>query len=409
MKRVAVTGMGCVSALGNGVRETWSSAIAGQGGARPITLTVEGDRAFTTTAVVAALRYDPLPALMARFGRKPIIAVDRFANLAAAATAEALDEAGLGAGSAQLRDAAIMWGACSGGLISIEQAYERMFALGHPNPHPLTVPRLMVSAPASHISILFGVRGLCLSISSACASSAHAIAEGMYLIRSGRAQTVIAGGSDASLSYGGLQSWKALQAISEVACRPFSRDRDGTILGEGAATLILEDEAAARERGAHILCYLTGAGATSDASHMTQPDAESAAAAVRAAHAEAGLPVDEPILISAHGTGTLLNDRMETQALREVYGRALDACRVMATKSAHGHMLGAGGAMEVLLGVQALIHQEAIPTLNFLDEDSECPLPLVLGREAISYRALLSTSFAFGGLNSALIAQLPET
>ena len=407
MNRVAVTGMGCVSALGRDAPEAWSNAIDGRCGAQLETFAVEGPAGMQTSAVVAALKHDPLPALSARFGRKSISGVDRFANFGAAATAEALDDAGLSIGDAQLQAAAILYGVCSGGLTAIEAAYERMFALGHTNPHPLTVPRLMVSAPASHISMLFGVKGLCLSLASACASSAHAIAEGMYLIRSGRAQTVIVGGSDASLTYGALQSWRALQATSEVACRPFSKGRDGTILGEGAATLILEDEQAARKRGARIYCVLAGAGASSDASHMTQPNAESAAAAVRAAHLEAGLPLETPLLISSHGTGTALNDRVETQVFRQVYGEHLNASRVMATKSAHGHMLGAGGAMELVLAILALLKQEAIPILNFLEPDPQCDLPLVLNREPIDFDAVLSTSFAFGGLNSAIIAKLP--
>jgi nodulation protein E len=404
--RVVVTGMGCVSAIGGSVDSAWDSALAGRGGAEATAFTVDGGN-ICVSARVAALKADPMPMLMTRFGRKPILAVDRFANLAAAATMEALDDAGLDAGDVRLERASIVYGACSGGLVSIEGAYQRMFLAGAANPHPLTVPRLMASAPASHLSILFGVQGLCLTVATACASSAHAIAEGMHLIRSGRAETVIVGGTDASLTYGAMQSWDALQATSPAACRPFSRGRDGTILGEGAATLILESEASARQRGAPVHCILAGAGASSDASHMTQPNAASAAAAVRAAHADAGLPLDTALLISAHGTGTMLNDKTETTVLRDVYGAHLAGNRVIATKSAHGHMLGATGAMEFILAIKALVQGIAPPILNYIEADPDCHLPLVLEPEQMAYRAVVSTSFAFGGLNSVLIANLP--
>ncbi|WP_421934770.1 beta-ketoacyl-[acyl-carrier-protein] synthase family protein [Phenylobacterium sp.] len=406
MTRVVVTGMGCVSAIGQGVDQAWDNVLNGRGGAARQTFPVDGE-GVSTEAVVAAVTNDPLPALMAQFGRKPILAVDRFANLAAVATLEALGDAGVEPGQAVLERAAIVYGACSGGLVSIEAAYARMFLTGGGQPHPLTVPRLMSSAPASHLSILFGVRGLCLTVATACASSAHAIAEGMHLIRSGRADMVIVGGADASLTYGAMRSWGALQATSPSACRPFSKGRDGTILGEGGATLILESEVSASRRGARAHCYLAGAGASSDAAHMTQPNAKSAAAAVRAAHEDAGLPLDTGVLISAHGTGTALNDVTESWVLQDVYGAHLSQNRVIATKSAHGHMLGATGAMELILAVKALAHGLAPPILNYLELDPDCELPLVLAPEAITYRAAISASFGFGGLNSVLAVTLP--
>jgi nodulation protein E len=189
------------------------------------------------------------------------------------------------------------------------------------------------------------------------------------------------------------------------ACRPFSIDRKGMVLGEGAATLVLEDEAHARARGAHIHAELAGYGTTADAGHITQPDAERAAAAIKAAHKDADLAADAPILYSAHGTGTRLNDRAETQALRLAYPASLARHRIIATKSAHGHMLGATGAMEFLIGVQALNAQQVPPILNFLGPDPECDLPLALGAEPFACQALVSSSFAFGGLNCVLIAK----
>jgi nodulation protein E len=402
MTRVAVTGLGCVSGLGANLSEAWENALAGVTGIGPHVVTVSED--IETTTLAAAVKEDPTQRLSSRFGRKSIMAVDRFSNFGAAATAEALEDAGIELGSAQLQRASIVYGACSGGVHSIESAYARMF-IDRAGPHPLTIPRFMTSAPTSHLSILFGVQGLCLTIATACASSAHAIAEGMHLIRAGRAETVIVGGTDASLTYASLQSWKALQAVSQTACRPFSLGRDGTVIGEGAATLVLESENSAHRRGARIHCLLVGAGATSDASHMTQPNAESAARAVMEAYADAGLDVGEPALISAHGTGTVLNDHCETKVLHSIYSDGLFNHRVIATKSGHGHMLGASGAMEFILGIKALNTATAPPILSFVEGDPNCQLPLVLKPEPISYRTLVSNSFAFGGLNSVLIAQ----
>lgn len=405
MTQVVVTGLGCVSALGLGVDAAWARLLANDTGVSVEDVVAAGQPECSVLAPVARVRQDFEGPLVQRFGRKVIGAVDKFSNLAAAATIEAIDDAGLEAGSSQLRDAAILYATTTGGLSSIEAAYQRLFDARLTMVHPLTVPRLMGSGAVSHLSMLLGVRGLCYGIASACASSAHAIGEGMHLIRSGRAEVAIVGGSDASVTYGGVQAWRALQAVSDTACRPFSAGRDGTVLGEGAATLILESEAHARGRGARIYGELAGYGASADATHLTKPNAETAADAVRHAHKDAGLAFDTPLLISAHGTGTILNDVTETAVLSSVYGPGLAQSRVIATKAAHGHMLGAVGAMEFLLALLALQKRIAPPIHGYLAADPACDLPLVLAPESISYDAAISTSFAFGGLNCALIAR----
>ena len=264
----------------------------------------------------------------------------------------------------------------------------------------------MGSASVSQLSMLFGIKGLAFATSSACASSAHAIGEAMHMIRAGRAQIVVAGGSDASISFGSWLGWKALQAMSPQTCRPFSAGRNGMILGEGAATLVLEDMDHATARGATIYAELAGAGASSDAFHLTQPDGEGAVKAMRQAHADAGVALGTPALISTHGTGTPVNDKMEAEAIGQVYGDALARHRVIATKSAHGHLLGGAGAIEFLVGLQALRAGLAPPVLNYLGPDPECDLPLALGApQPIAAEVLVSNSFAFGGLNSVLIAR----
>lgn len=408
MRRVVVTGLGCVSALGNDVVTTWRALEEGYTGIRQRTVYPKANSELAATGPMASVDFDVVEALSETFNPKTISSVDRFANFAALATNEALADAGLIDQSSLLPEACIIYGSSNGGLATIDDSYDRLYNLKSRVLHPLTVPRLMGSAAVSHLSILFGIKGLSYGISSACASSAQAICEGMHLIRSGRAKVVIVGGSDASLTYGSLRSWQSLRAVSEDTCRPFSMGRDGTVLGEGAATLILEDEETALKRGAVPYVELCGAGATADASHITQPDAKSAAAAIRAAHEDSGISLSEPILISAHGTGTMLNDRSEANALRDVYGAALFNSKVIATKSSHGHMLSATGAIEALIAIVALVKQKAPAIQNHIAADPECDIPLVLAPEPIAFRAALSTSFAFGGLNCVLMVRLPS-
>jgi nodulation protein E len=408
MRRAVVTGMGCVSGLGRNLCETWSAMLEGRGAIRSVDIAVEGDAAQALSIVVAKVDDKTVLAkLNASFARRRLATVDRFSNMAAAATLEALEQAGL-VGADALANAAIVYGNSSGGNAAIEAGYHRLFCDGFTFGDPLLIPRTMSSGAVSHLSMLFGIRGQCMAVSSACASSAHAISESMHLIRSGRAELVVTGGSDASLTYGSLLGWRDLYALSRDACRPFSAGRQGTVLGEGAATLVLESEEHALARGASILAIVAGSASTSDAAHITRPDSDSAARAVSAALDDAGLKASEPMLISSHGTGTVLNDKSEAEALRKVFGEQLFAHRVVATKSAHGHMLGASAAMELVVGIAALQAGVAPPILSYLGPDSDCDLPLVLEPEAISFRTLLSTSFAFGGLNCVLVAQAPN-
>jgi len=395
-----------VSGLGAGVAQTWANLIAGQSAIRPFAIHPDGQPELSFAGVAAPAVAGAADPLRRHFEEKQLNA-DAFANFAAAATLEALQDAGLWK-DARLTDAAIVYGSASGGNAAIEAGYQRLFLSRLANVHPMTVPRLMSSAAASHLAMLFGIRGHALAISSACASSAHAIAEAMHMIRAGRADIVVTGGADASLTFGSLYGWKALQAMAPDMCRPFSIDRKGMVLGEGAATLILEEEEHARARGARILAEVAGAASNSDARHLTQPDPERAAAAIAAAHRDADLAKDAPLLISSHGTGTRLNDRSEARALHLAYDGNLTRHRVIATKSSHGHMLGATGAMELLTAILALNAQMAPPILGYIGPDPECDLPLALEPVPIAAEAIMSASFAFGGLNSVLIAKKPE-
>jgi nodulation protein E len=404
--RVAVTGLGCVSGLGQGVEASWARLRAGEGGIRRLVRQFSGDPRFTIDGPVAAIEALDGVALEAHAGRRVLSQMDPVSAYAAVASHEALADAGLLDQPDLLADAAIVYGSASGGNQTIEEAYGRVFLKLASSIHPLTIPKYMASASVSQLSMLFGVKGLAFATSSACASSAHAIGEAMHMIRAGRARIVLAGGSDASISFGSWLGWKALQAMSPDACRPFSIGRNGMVLGEGAASLVLEDLEHARARGATIYAEVAGAGASSDAFHLTQPDGAGAVKAISLAHADAGLARDAPALISTHGTGTPLNDKMEAEAIRQVYGPGLDRHQVIATKSAHGHLLGGAGAIEFLIGLLALREGLAPPVLNFQGADPDCDLPLVLGApQPLAAEVLVSNSFAFGGLNSVLIAR----
>ena len=403
--RVAVTGLGCVSGLGQGVPASWAALTAGVCGIRPLSLRHPDVERMVKEGPAAPIDVLDTAAVDAFAGRKVTAQLDPVAAYALVATHEALADAGL-LNAPELADAAILYGGASGGNETIEDGYVRILTKGQSTVHPLTVPKRMSSAAVSHISMLFGVRGLAFAIASACASSAHAIGEAAHMIRAGRNKLVIAGGADASLNFGSWVSWVALRAMASDTCRPFSIDRKGMVLGEGAATVVLEDFDHARARGATIYAELIGVGASSDAAHLTAPSAQGAAAAVRGAYTDASLDPDTPVLVSAHGTGTPLNDKTETEVMRGILGGDLSRHRVIATKSAHGHLLGAGGALQFLHAVLALKNGVAPPILNYLGPDPECDLPLALGAtQAFEAEALVSNSFAFGGLNSVLIAR----
>ncbi|UAK25917.1 beta-ketoacyl-[acyl-carrier-protein] synthase family protein [Sphingomonas nostoxanthinifaciens] len=399
--RVAITGMGCVSGLGQGVDATWARAVDGDGAIAPFALP-RGETARMTGPAAPVTALDP-SAIEARFDRRVLGQLDPLSRFVVVAATEAIDAAGLIGDPVLDTRTAIMIGCGSGGNETSDSGYRRLYERGQTKVHPQTIPTAMISAPASQLAMLFGVHGPALTIASACASSAHAIGEAMHMIRAGRADVVIAGGGEACLTLGSWVAWASLGAMANDNCRPFSIDRQGLVLGEGAAVLVLEAWDRAVARGATIHGELIGYGATSDAAHITMPDQTGIEAAIRAAHADAGLALDVPVLISSHGTGTRLNDATEAAALRAVYGEALGESLVIATKSAHGHLIGGSGALEFVLGLRALVAGVAPPILNHRGADPACDIPLALAATPIGYDHLVSNSFAFGGLNAVLI------
>jgi len=396
-RRVAVTGLGVISALGGNSAEFWQALQAGQPGIRPLRAVDPALLRFPNAAEV------PNYAPEQYFDEKELGLVDRFAQFGVIAAREAIASAGI-EWTPQLREStAIITGTCVGGQTTEDEGFVNLYRNNIPRVNPFTIPRTMGNAAASRISLETGVVGPTYTISTACSSSNHAIGQAFWMVRSGAVEMAITGGSEAFFSLGFLKAWEAMRVVSPDTCRPFSKDRRGLILGEGAAMLVLEPLDAARARGAAILGEIIGFGMSSDAFHITQPSPDGAARAMRAALSDAGVEPARIGYINAHGTATLANDVAETTAIRKVFGEHADRLQVSSTKSMHGHTLGAAGAIEAAATLLALRNGILPPTANFNEPDPACDLDVIpnVARPA-EIEFALSNSFAFGGLNAVL-------
>ncbi|GGG63143.1 beta-ketoacyl-[acyl-carrier-protein] synthase family protein [Edaphobacter dinghuensis] len=397
MHRVVVTGTGVISALGNNTPSFWQSLISGVSGIQEMVNVDISQIRFKNAAQVR--NYVPED----NFAARDIDVMDRFAQFAVLAAREAVAAAGI-EWTPDLREtAAVVTGSCLGGRGTEEAGYWELFHNGKSRVHPYTIPLGMSNAGTSHISMQFGIEGPAYNLSTACASSAHAIGHAFWLVRSGVAPLAIAGGSEAPFFLGGLKAWEAMRVISKDTCRPFSAERSGLILGEGAAMLVLESLEAALARGACPLAEVVGFGMSADAGHITQPVAKGPARAMRLALRDANLTHEQIGYINAHGTATEANDRIETTAIRDAFGAHADKLAVSSTKSMHGHALGAAGALEAVASILSLKHGILPPTANFLTPDPACDLDIIPNQaRAATVEACLSNSFAFGGLNATL-------
>ena len=397
MRRVAITGLGAICALGRTVSETAQSLRAGRSGIGPIESADVSQLRFQNGAEVRGYTHRPY------FDDRRADFIDRFAQFAVIAAREAVADASI-AWTQELREtAAIITGSCVGGQSTEDIGFHEVYKLGHNRVHPLTIPKTMANAGASHISMEFGITGPGFTISTACSSSGHAIGQAFEMIRTGKTDLALTGGSEATFSFGILKAWEAMRVVSPDTCRPFSKDRRGMILGEGGAMLVLEPLEAAVARGARIHAEIVGFGMSSDACHITQPSSDGAARAMRVALRDAGLRPEQIGYINAHGTGTAANDKSEAAAIRAVFGAHADSLPVSSTKSMHGHLLGAAGALECLATVLALRDGELPPTANFNECDPECDLDVIQNQARQGQvEWALSNSFAFGGLNAVL-------
>jgi nodulation protein E len=395
--RVVITGVGAVSALGLNVEEFWQALAEGRPGIVPIQQIDVSTLRFQNAAEVR--NFDPL----AYFRNKESDFLDRFAQFAVVAARQAVRDSGIEWTPELCERSAIVTGSCAGGQGTEDEGYQNLYLYRKPRVNPLTIPRAMENAGASHISIETGITGPTFTISTACSSSNHAIGHAFWMVRSGIAEAAVTGGSEAPFGMGNLKAWEAMRVVSPDTCRPFSKTRRGMILGEGGAMLVLETLERAQARGAHIYAEIVGFGMSSDAHHLTQPTKEGPACAIRRALADGGLVPEQIGYINAHGTATPANDPTESCAIRMALGPHAGRVAVSSTKSMHGHALGAAGAIEAVATVLALKNGILPPTANFQEPDPQCDLDYVPNqarRAQVEYA--LSNSFAFGGLNAVL-------
>ncbi len=397
MRRVVITGIGVVSALGNNAAEFWESLRKGHSGIGPITRIDTSDLRFKNAAEVCG--FDAAE----HFDERMMLMLDPFAHFGIVAAREAIQDSGIEFSSELKERAGVITGSCLGGKETEDAFYYELYANKKTRVPPIAIPRSMSNSVASHVSIEYGLTGATFTTSTACSSANHAIGQAFWLIRHGTLDAAVAGGSEAPLCYGNLKAWEAMRVVAPDTCRPFSRDRNGMILGEGGAMFMLEEMESAKARGAKIYAEIAGFGMSADAHHLTMPLAAGAAKAMKGALEDAGLAPENIGYINAHGTATQANDSMESNAIRLVFGSCTDDIPVSSTKSMHGHTLGAAGAVEAAATVLGMYHGKLPPTANFTEADPECNLNIIKN-DAVEtvVEAAISNSFAFGGLNAVL-------
>jgi 3-oxoacyl-[acyl-carrier-protein] synthase II len=404
-RTVCVTGVGVISPIGANVPAFLDGLRSGRSGIRALRSEFSDRIAHNAFGIVDLPAQTTPP-------KARLAGLDRFCALALIAAHEAVAHAGL-RGSAYLDRAIVTVGTGMGGAETMQQGFEDLLLRAGARVNPMTVVKGMNNAAAAHVAMDFGCHGHSITYSTACSSSAIAIGEAMRSIRSGHADLAIAGGAEALLTYGTITAWQALRTLAipdpadpSTACRPFAADRTGLVLAEGAGFVLLEEEQHARARGATIHARLSGYGTSTDAVHMTKPDPGGQAAAMQAALADAGLQASEIGYLNAHGTATLAGDIIETQAIKQVFGRQARTLAISSTKSMHGHLMGATGAVEFIASLLALWHGFAPPTINLHRPDPQCDLDYVPNHARGEFRVehVMSNSFAFGGSNAVLIA-----
>lgn len=405
-RRVVVTGLGCVSPVGNNVTETWQALLAGKSGSAPITAF---DASAHKTKFAAEVKgFDPA----ALFGTKDARKMDRFTQLATAATLEAMAQSGLTITESNRDRVGILIGSGIGGILTLVEQYEAMRQRGPDRVSPFLIPMMISDGAAGNIAIRIGARGPNMSLATACASGTNALGEAAEMIRRNAADVMIAGASEAAISAIAMAGMNVMTALStrnddpQTASRPFDKDRDGFVMGEGAGILILESLENAQARGANILCEFSGYGTTDDAHHISAPaeDGAGAANSMRLALQDAGLGLTEIDYINAHGTSTPMNDKSETAAIKTVFGEQAYKIPVSSTKSMTGHLLGASGALEAVISSMAIMDNILPPTINYSTPDPICDLDYVPNQaRKAEPRHVMSNSFGFGGHNATLV------
>jgi 3-oxoacyl-[acyl-carrier-protein] synthase II len=410
MRRVAVTGIGLITPVGCGHRAVWPALVAGRSG---IVHIEEFDTSNLRTNIAGVCRdFRPLDF----FDEREMARLDRVSQMAIAATGMATREAGLANGQLDSYDVGVILGTGFGGQGSIEEYCGAFFSNGKGRRSALAIPKSMYNASSSNIAIRFKTRGPNLTVTTACSSGANAIGQAFHLIRYGHADRMIAGGADAPVTPVVMDAWKDMRVLStkndppERACKPFSANRDGFVLAEGAGIVVLEALELAVERGAHVYAEVIGYGSTADASHITFPDPDGEANAILRALKDAGIAASEVDHINAHGTATKLNDQSETEAIKRVFGSRAHEIPINSIKSMLGHSMGAAGAIEFIATALAIDHQVIPPTINYEEADPQCDLDYTTeGARRMSsnsrLRTAMSNSFGFGGNNAVLVVR----
>ena len=405
-KRVVVTGLGCVSPVGNNVNDTWQALLAGKSGAAPITAF---DASAHKTKFAAEVKgFDPV----ALFGTRDARKMDRFSQFATAATLEAMEQAGLKVDESNRDRVGILIGTGIGGIITLLEQYEVLRERGPERVSPFLIPMMISDNAAGNIAIRIGARGPNMALATACASGTNALGEAAEMIRRGSADVMIAGGAEAAITALSMAGMNVMTALStrnddpQTASRPFDKNRDGFLMGEGSGILILESLEYAQARGAKILCEFSGYGTTDDAHHISAPAENGAGAAISMSLAlqNADLKPEDVSYINAHGTSTYLNDTSETAAIKTVFGEQAYKIPVSSTKSMTGHLLGASGAVEAVFSAMAIMNNILPPTINYETPDPICDLDYVPNQpRQADPNYVMSNSFGFGGHNATLI------
>ena len=397
MNRVVITGAGTINALGGSVLETLHAMREGQLGIGPLQMR---DLDRLSVKIGGQIKdFDP----ETHFDRQKLALYDRVTQLVLLASREAMAQSGLEITEELSETTGVVLGTAAGGMNTWDDNFRSVYEEGKNRVHPFVVPKLMTNAAASHLSMAYNIKGPSLTVSTACASSNHAIGLAFQMVRSGMARAMLAGGADAMLTFGGIKAWEGLRVMSKTACRPFSANRSGMVQGEGAGVFVLETYEGAKARGAEILAELIGFAMTSDAGDIVMPNQQGAVRAIRGALRDARLDPQDIGYINAHGTGTAANDKTECAAVTEVFGTHAQALMMSSTKSMHGHLIGGTGAVELLACLMALRDGVIAPTIGYELPDPECALDVVpnIARHA-KVTATLSNAFAFGGMNAVL-------
>ena len=397
MKRVVITGSGTINSLGQNVSKTLSAMREGACGIGHLDFK-DVDR---LSIKIGGQVHDFEPEKV--FNRQQLSLYDRFTQFTLLAAREALSQSGLTFTGELAAKAGVVFGTAGGGVSTWDNNYRAVYEDGKNRVHPFVVPKLMNNAATSHISMEYNLKGPSFTVSTACASSNHAMAQAFQLVRSGMSPAMITGGSESMLCFGGVKAWEGLRVMSKDACRPFSANRNGMVQGEGAAVFVFEEYEHARARGADIQAEVIGYAMSSDASDIVIPSKQGAARVISEVMKDARLNTEDVGYINAHGTGTTANDKTECAAVADVFGTHADNLMISSTKSMHGHLIGGTGAVELLACIMAVRDGIVAPTIGFEEPDPECALDVVPNEaRETKVDVALSNAFAFGGLNAVI-------